>query len=87
MGVIIKVSALYNHQSNPVVRFHKTKWNLLRAKLANGVRDWESSLPAIELAYNSNMHASTGCFLGRDVELPHLSLSPNFQDSDQQQEP
>ena len=82
----------YNHQSNPVEQFHRTLWNLLRAKLANGERDWEHALPSITLAYNAAGHASTGCsrargFLGREVEVPHLSLLPKFDNPEQQMEP
>ena len=67
MGVKIKISALYNDQSNPVESFHRTLWNLLRAKMANGEQDWEKSIPAIELVYNSSIHASTGCSQARIV--------------------
>ena len=82
----------YNHQSNPVERFHRTLWSLLRAKMANGERDLEKSIPAITLAYNSSIHASTGCspargFLGREVEIPHLSLLPKFDNPEQHVEP
>ena len=42
IGVNIKISAPYNHQSNPVERFHRTLWNLVRAKMANGEQDWEN---------------------------------------------
>ena len=41
MGVHVKVMHPYNHQSNPVERFHRTLWNLLRAKLANGEQNWK----------------------------------------------
>ena len=61
MGVRIKIAAPYNHQSNPVERFHRTLWSLLKAKMANGEQDWEKSISAIELAYNSSIYASTGC--------------------------
>ena len=86
MGVHIKISAPYNHQSNTVERIHRTLWNLLRAKIVNGDKDWEQYLPMIELAYNLSIHISTVCspsslFWIREVELPHLSLLPKFQDS------
>ena len=73
-------------------RFHRTLWNLLRAKMANGEQDWEKSIPAIELEYNSSIHASTSCspakvFLGREVELPHLSILPKFDNPEQHSEP
>ena len=60
--------------------------------MANGEQDWEQSIPAIELAYNSSIHASTGCsparfFLGREVELPHLSILPKFDNPEQHLEP
>ena len=81
MAVNLKISAPYNHQSNLVERFHRMLGSLLRAKMANGEQDWEKSIPAVELAYNSSIHASNGCspargFLSQEVELPHLSLLP-----------
>ena len=82
----------YSHQSNPMERFLRRSWSLLRTKMANGEQDWETSIPAVELAYNSTIHASTGCslasfFLGREVELPHLSILPKFNDPEQHLEP
>ena len=79
MGVHIKISAPYNHQSNPA-----------QAKIVNGEKDLEKFL--IELAYYLSIRRSMGCspasfFLGREVELPHLSLLPKFQDSNQHPEP
>ena len=84
MGVRVKIMFPYNHQSNPVERFHRTLWCLLRSKLANGEQDWEKSIPAVELAYNSSINASTGCspargFLGRELQIPHLSILPKFE--------
>ena len=92
MGVRVKIMHPYNHQSNPAKRFHRTFWSLLRAKIANGERDWERSIPSITLAYNSSIHASTGCspargFLGREVEIPHLSLLLKFDNPEQHVEP
>ena len=60
--------------------------------MANGERDWEHALPSITLAYNAAGHASTGCspargFLGREVEVPHLTLLPRFDNPEQQVEP
>ena len=80
VGVHIKISAPYNHQSNLVERFHQTLWNLLRAKMANGEQDCEKSLPAIELAYYSNIHASTSCspvrgFYYQSFTTPHNILN------------
>ena len=58
--------------------------------MSNGEQDWEKSLPSVELAYNASVHASTGCspargFLGREIELPHLSLLPKYN-TDQEQD-
>ena len=83
MGVHVKIMHPYNHQSNPVERFHRTLWNLLRAKLANGEHNWEITLPAVTLAYNAASHSSIGCspargFLGREVDVPHLSILPKL---------
>ena len=88
----MKIMHPYSHQSNPVERFHRTLWSLLRAKMANGEQDWEKSIPAIEFAYNSSIHASTGCsparfFLGREVEILHLSILPKFNNPEQHVEP
>ena len=63
MAVNIKISAPYNHQYNPVEKFHRTLWNLLQAKMVNGEQVWEKSIPDVELAYNSSIHTSTGCSL------------------------
>ena len=59
--------------------------------MANGEQDWEKSIPAIELAYNSSIHASTGCspargFLGREVELLHLSILPKLNNPEEHSE-
>ena len=63
--------------------FHRTLWNLLRATLANVEKKWEAALPAITLAYNAASHSSTKCspargFLGREVDVPHVSVLPKY---------
>ena len=83
LDVNIKIGFSHNHQSNPVERFHRTLWALLKAKKANGENDWEKSLPTLILAYNATQHFSTNSspariFLGRELNLPHLSLLPKF---------
>ena len=85
--VNVKVGFSHNHQSNPVERFHRTLWALLKAKKANGENDWEKSLPTLILAYNSTQHFSTNSsparmFLGRELNIPHLSLLPKFVKND-----
>ena len=84
LDIKLKVGFSHNHQSNPVERFHRTLWALLRAKKCNGENDWEKSLPTLILAYNATQHHSTLCspsrvFLGRELNLPHLSLLPKFK--------
>ena len=74
----------YNHQSNPIERFHKTIRSLLKAKKPIRKNDWEKRLPTLILAYNANQHYSTLCsparlFLCREANLPHLSLFPKFK--------
>jgi len=59
----------------------------LKAKKANGENDWEKSLPTLVLAYNSTQHFSTNSsparmFLGRELNIPHLSLLPKFVKND-----
>ena len=83
LNVNIKIGFSHNHQSNPVERFHRTLWALLKAKKANGENDWEKSLPTLILAYNLTQHFSTNSspariFLGRELNIPHLSLLPKF---------
>jgi len=83
LDVNIKIGFSHNHQSNPVERFHRTLRALLKAKKANGENDWEKSLPTLILAYNATQHYSTNSspariFLGRELNIPHLSLLPKF---------
>ena len=83
LDVNIKIGYSHNHQSNPVERFHRTLWALLRAKKANGEYDWEKSLPTLILAYNATQHYSTNSspgriFLGRELNIPHLPLLSKF---------
>ena len=59
LDVNIKIGFRHNHQSNPVERFHRTLWALLKTKEANGEDDWEKSLPTLILAYNATQHYST----------------------------
>ena len=84
LDVSIKVGHAHYNQSNPVERFHRTLWALLRAKKSNGENDWERSLPTLIMAYNATQHYSTLCspsrvFLGRKLNLPYLSLLPKFK--------
>jgi hypothetical protein len=85
LNVKVKVGTPYSHNSNPIERFHRTLWALLKGKRANGECNWEKSLPTLILAYNATQHYSTLCsparvFLGRETNLPHLSLIPKFKD-------
>jgi len=84
LNVKIKMNTPYNHQSNPIERFHRTLWSLLKASKINGENDWEKGLSTVILAYNATQHSSTNhsparLFLGRELNLPHLSLLPKFQ--------
>ena len=45
LDVNIKIGFSHNHQSNPVERFHRALWALLKAKKANGENDWENPSP------------------------------------------
>ena len=52
-------------------------------EISDGEQDWETTLPAVTLAYNAANHSSTGCspargFLGREVDIPHLSILPKL---------
>ena len=53
LHVRIKVGTPYNHQSNPIERFHEALRSLLKAKKANGENNWGKSLPTLILAYNN----------------------------------
>ena len=55
----------------------------MKAKKATGENDWEKSRPTLILAYNATQHYSTNSspariFLGRELNIPHLSLLPKF---------
>ena len=83
LNINIKIGFSHNHQFIPVERFHRTLRALLKAKKANGENDWEKSLPTLILAYNATQHYSTNSspariFLGRELNIPHLSLLPKF---------
>ena len=61
LHVRIKVGTPYNHQSNPIERFHEALRSLLKAKKANGENNWGKSLPTLILAYNATQHYSPLC--------------------------
>ena len=50
----LKIGFSHNHQSNPVERFHRTLWALLKAKKANGENDWERKPSNIDLGLHCN---------------------------------
>ena len=56
LNVKTKVRTSFNHQLNPVKRFHITLWPFLRAKKSNGENDWVKSLSTLILAYNATQH-------------------------------
>ena len=70
----------YNHQSNPIERFHKTIRSLLKAKKPIRKNDWEKRLPTLILAYNANQHYSTLCSPARLFlcHIYHFSQSSNW---------
>ena len=83
LNINVKVGFSHNHKSNPVERFHRTLWALLKVKKSNCENDWERSLPTLILEYNATQHYSTNSsptriFLGRELNIPHLSLLPKF---------
>jgi len=47
LNVKIKVGAPFQHNSNPIERFHRTFWFLLKAKKAKGECNWGKSLPTL----------------------------------------
>ena len=65
LNVRIKVGCPYNHNWNPIERFYRTLWSLLKAQKAKGENNWEKSLPTLILAYNATQHYSTLCSPGR----------------------
>ena len=65
----------YNPWSNKVERFHRTVHAALRTVLDRDDKSWIGYLPALVLAYNSKVHASTGvspylATFGREANLP-----------------
>ncbi len=81
LDVNIKLGFSHNHQSNPIERFHRTLWALLRAKKANGENDWEKSLPTLILAYNATQHFSTNSSPARNYLLGLIYLLCSFLSS------
>ena len=63
LNVRIKAGTPYSHNFNPIERFHRTLWSLLKAKKANGDNNWEKvyPLPTLILVYNATLHYSTLC--------------------------
>ena len=87
LDVKIKIGFSHNLQSNPVEKFHRTLWALLKAKKANEENDWEYSLPTLILSYNAIQQYSTNSspariFLGRELNIPDLSFLPKLEPMD-----
>ena len=85
LNVKIKVGTPFQHNSNPIERFHRTLLSLLKAKKANGECNWNKKYTHFDLSYNATQHYSTlsssACvFLSREMNLTHLSLSPKFKE-------
>ena len=84
LDVKFKLGISHNLQSNPVEKFHRTLWALLKAKKANEENDWEYSLPTLILSYNAIQQYSTNSspariFLGRELNILDLSLLPKLE--------
>ena len=75
LGVHFQFGHSDNHQSNPLERFHRTLWSLIRNLRAEGEDDWVSAVETAAWLYNQSRHSSTGftpnkLFLGRENCLP-----------------
>lgn len=74
-------SIAYNPQANKVERFHRNLTCLLTIELEREDTNWIAKLPAIQMAYNSKVHRSTGvtpalAFLGRELKIPLALIAP-----------
>ena len=76
-----RFSPAYSPAGNLVERFHRNLTKLLTIDLEQADCNWQRKLPAIQLAYNSRVHAATGvtpalAFLGREVKIPIALMVP-----------
>jgi hypothetical protein len=76
-----RFSPAYSPAGNLVERFHQNLTKLLTINLEQTDCNWLRKLPAIQLAYNSRVHAATGvtpalAFLGREVKIPIALMVP-----------
>ena len=76
-----RFSPAYSPAGNLVERFHRNLTKLLTIDLEQTDCNWLRKLPAIQLAYNSRVHAATGvtpalAFLGREVKIPIALMVP-----------
>ena len=74
LNVRIKVGTPYNHQSNPIERFHEALRSLLKAKKANGENNWGKSLPTLILAYNNIILAYNNIILAYNATQHYSPL-------------
>ena len=60
LGIEIHFAVADNHQSNPIERFHRTLWNLIKAVRKGGENNLMDAVRTAVMTYNGSKHASTG---------------------------
>ena len=61
-GIKITRTTPYHPKSDGMVeRFNKALASMLRAKVGDNQRDWDTHLPYLLIAYRSAEHETTGC--------------------------
>ena len=84
IGIRKTTTPTYNPNSNIVERFHRTLNAMLRVVLERDDTEWARFLPAITLAFNTKVNASTGvtpylATFGREAKLPVDFVIPTPQ--------
>ena len=75
LGIKKTTTPTYNPQSNLVERWHRTLNGMMRTFMDRDDKEWSRYLPAMVMAYNTKVNASTGmtpyyATFGREARLP-----------------
>ena len=60
LGIQVKLGTPENHQSNPLERFHRTLYDLVKSLRQEGETNFLSGVRTAVMLYNSSVHTSLG---------------------------
>ena len=60
LGIQVKLGTPDNHQSNPLERFHRTLYDLVKSLRQEGETNFLSGVRTAVMLYNSSVHTSLG---------------------------